>query len=118
MRFKHNKALTPLARVLRKNSTKEEKRLWHDFLKKHSNKFIRQKVLGDYIADFYCPTKKLVIELDGSGHYTEKRTESDAKRTEFLEQEFGISVVRISNLDILKNFDGVCLYINYILENN
>ena len=72
MQRKHNKKIVPTARMLRKNLTKEEKRLWYDFLRRHPLRFSRQKVLGKYIADFYSAEAQLVIELDGSGHYTEK----------------------------------------------
>ena len=91
--------------------TKEENHLWYDFLRTYPVRFSRQKVLGKYIVDFYCAKAKLVIELDGSQHYDDKGIEKDALRTEFLEQ-YGLKVIRISNLDIKKNFDGVCLFID------
>ena len=72
MQRKHNKDIVPTARMLRKNMTKEEKHLWYDFLRTYPIRFSRQKVLGKYIADFYCAEAKLIIELDGSGHYTEE----------------------------------------------
>ena len=72
--------------------------------------FLRQKVLGRYIADFYCAEAKLVIELDGSGHFTEEGKQYDEERTAFLE-EYGLTVIRIPNTDIHKNFRGVCEYI-------
>ncbi|MBE6535584.1 MAG: DUF559 domain-containing protein, partial [Ruminococcaceae bacterium] len=72
MQRKHNKDIVPTAKMLRKNMTKEEKHLWYDFLRTYHIRFLRQKVLGRYIADFYCAEAKLVIELDGSGHYTEE----------------------------------------------
>ena len=69
---KYNHEIIPVAKMLRKNSTKEENHLWYDFLKDYPVRFTRQKVLGKYIADFYCAKAKLVVELDGSQHYTEK----------------------------------------------
>ena len=66
---KHNKNLVLNARELMKNMTKEEKHLWYDFLRTYPVRFLKQKVLGRYIADFYCAKAKLVIELDGSGHF-------------------------------------------------
>ncbi len=107
---KHNKELVPLAKALRKNMTKEENHLWYDYLREYPIRFIRQKVIGKYIVDFYCAKAKLVIELDGSQHY-EEEIEKDALRTEFLEQ-YGLKVIRISNLDISKNFEGVCVFID------
>ncbi|MBQ6809503.1 MAG: endonuclease domain-containing protein [Clostridia bacterium] len=107
---KHNKKIVPTARMLRKNMTKEELHLWYDFLRNYPIKFSRQKVLGKYIADFYSAEARLVIELDGSGHYTEKGKYSDMIRTMFLE-EYGLTVIRISNFQINTNFSGVCDYI-------
>ena len=107
----YNKNNINLAKTLRKNMTKEENHLWYDFLRSYSAKFTRQKVLGKYIADFYCAKANLVIELDGSQHYEDEGLVNDEKRTEYLEQ-YGIKVVRISNLDVLKNFEGVCMYID------
>ena len=85
MQPKHNKQLVPLAKQLRKEMTKEERHLWYDFLRTYSVRFSRQKVLGKYIADFYCAEAKLVIELDGSQHYEDGNAEKDAERTVFLE---------------------------------
>ena len=104
---KHNKNIVPAARMLRKNMTKEERHLWYDFLRGYPIRFSRQKILGRYIVDFYCAAAKLVVELDGSQHYEEKGLEQDAKRTKYLEG-YGLTVVRIINHDVNKNFRGVC----------
>ncbi len=69
MQSKHNKELTPLAKQLRREMTKEERHLWYDFLRTYPVRFSRQKALGRYIVDFYSAKAKLVIELDGSQHY-------------------------------------------------
>ena len=90
--------------------TREEKHLWYDFLRIYPIRFYRQKVLGKYIVDFYCAKAKLVIELDGSGHYTEEAKKYDEERTVFL-SGYGITVIRIPNAEIHKNFKGVCEYI-------
>ena len=111
MQRKHNKDIVPTAKMLRKNMTKEERHLWYDCLREYPVRFIRQKVIGKYIVDFYCAKAKIVIELDGSQHYEDKEIEKDALRTEFLEQ-YGLKVIRISNLDINKNFEGVCIFID------
>ena len=108
---KHNKNLLPFANELRKNMTKEERHLWYDYLRNYPVKITRQKILGMYIADFYCASAKLAIEIDGSQHYEDVGARNDAKRTEYL-NKYGITVVRISNLDVLKNFEGVCIYID------
>ena len=95
--------------------TPEEKKLWYDFLRSYPIRFYRQKVLGRYIADFYCAKAKLVIELDGSGHYTEEGKSHDCERTDFL-SEYGITVIRILNSEIHKNFRGVCQYIDILVK--
>ena len=102
-----NDTLIPNARNLRKNMTKEERHLWYDFLRDCGVRFRRQEIIGNYIADFYCSSAKLVIELDGSQHYMPEIKEKDSERTHFLES-LGFRVMRFSNLDVLQNFEGVC----------
>jgi very-short-patch-repair endonuclease len=92
--------------------TEEEDRLWYNFLKDLPFQFYRQKIIENFIVDFYCPTKKIVIEIDGSQHYEDDGKESDIKRDERLSQ-IGIKVLRYSNLDVLKNFKNVCEDIYY-----
>ena len=111
MHRKNNKQLVPLAKQLRKEMTKEERHLWYDFLRSHSVRFSRQKVLGKYIADFYSAEAKLVIELDGSQHYDPDEMQKDVERTAFLE-EYGLTVIRIPNNEVSRNFCGVCEYID------
>ena len=111
MQRKYNKQLVPLAKQLRKEMTKEERRLWYDYLRTHSVRFSRQKVLGKYIADFYSAEAKLIIELDGSQHYEEINVEKDTDRTAFLEG-YGLTVIRIPNNEVMRNFRGVCAYID------
>ena len=114
MQRKHNKDIVPVAKMLRKDMTKEEKHLWYDFLRKYSVRFMRQRVMGKYVVDFYCAKAKLVIELDGAGHYTDKGKKQDEERTAFLE-EYGLTVMRIPNTQIHSNFRGVCEHIdNYV----
>ena len=112
---KHNKSIVHNARTLRKNMTKEEKRLWYDFLQKHPVRFLRQKVLGKYIVDYYSAEARLIIEVDGAQHYDEKGYEKDRERTAYLEQ-YGLKIIRVLNRDINTNFDGVCEYIDYIIK--
>ena len=115
MERKYNKNLIPAAKALRKNMTKEEKHLWYDFLRQYPIKFSRQKVLGKYIADFYSAEANLVIELDGSQHFDENGKQYDEERTAFLEQ-YGIKVIRFTNLEIKRNFEGVCDYIDIVVR--
>lgn len=108
---KHNKKLVPIAKILRKNMTKEERHLWYDFLRTYPVKFLRQKPIGKYVVDFYSAKAKLIIELDGSQHYEAINIEKDTERTKYLE-EYGISIIRIPNNEVNKNFRGVCEYID------
>ena len=112
---KHNKKIVPVAKTLRKNMTKEERHLWYDFLRTYPIKFLRQKPLGKYIVDFYSAKAKIVIELDGSQHYTEINLEKDTERTAYLEK-YGITVIRIPNNEVNKNFRGVCEYIDSLVR--
>ena len=95
--------------------TKEERHLWYDFLRRYPVRFYRQKVLGKYIADFYCAKAGLIVELDGSQHYEGNQREKDEKRTEYL-KEYQITVLRIPNNEIFSNFEGVCTYIDEIVQ--
>ena len=115
MERKHNHEIVPAAKMLRKNMTKEERHLWYDYLRMHPARFSRQKVLGKYIADFYSAQAKLVIELDGGEHYTENAKQHDEERTAFLES-YGLAVIRIPNNEVNGNFQGVCDYIDFKIE--
>ena len=110
----YNKSNIELAKALRNNMTRHEKKLWYDFLRNYPVRFQRQKSIGNYIADFYCAKAKLIIELDGSGHYTDVQIVKDEERTKDL-NDLNISVVRIPNEQIDKNFKGVCRYIDSIV---
>ena len=111
MQSKHNKQLVPLEKQLLKEMTKEERHLWYDYLRTHPVRFSRQKILGKYIADFYSAEAKLVIELDGSQHYEDENTEKDTERTTFPEG-YGLTVIRIPNNEVSRNFQDVCEYID------
>ena len=111
----YNKSNIPLAKTLRKNMTPWERKLWYDFLRSYPVRFQRQKAIGNYIADFYCAKAKLVIELDGGGHYTQQQGEKDAVRTKELEA-MDLNVLRFCNMDIDRNFSGVCEYIDRIVK--
>ena len=105
--MEHNYKLTPRAQQLRKNMTKEERRLWYEYLHSYPLRFRRQVPFGNYILDFYCAAAKLAIELDGSQHYDPDDQRYDQERTAYL-NSIGIEVLRFSNLDVLKNLRGVC----------
>ncbi len=102
-----NEKLTKNAQTLRRGMTKEERRLWYEFLKQSEYTVKRQRVIGKYIVDFYCPETKTVIELDGSQHFEEAGIASDAERDAYLEA-LGIEVLRYSNADVNQRFSSVC----------
>ena len=99
------------SRKLRREMTKEERHLWYDFLRSYAPRFTRQKLVTPYILDFYCSAADLAVELDGGQHYEEEGKAYDAQRTAYLQGQ-GIQVVRFSNPDVMKNFDGVCRQID------
>ena len=111
----YKKENVPFARSLRKNQTRQERKLWFEYLRDYIPRFQRQKPIGDYIVDFYCAKLGLVIELDGGGHYEPEQIEKDAVRTRELES-MKLRVVRICNTDVDRNFTAVCDYIDHIVE--
>jgi len=115
MRLKYKGQNIALAKSLRKNATPQENHLWYDFLSKYKVRFQRQKAIGDFIADFYCHNAKLIIEIDGSQHYTEEGRRKDAFRTEILEG-YDLKVIRFTNRQIDTNFPGVCRYIDAVVK--
>ena len=115
MKLSKEYKLLTTARALRRNMTRQEKHLWYDFLRQYPVKVNRQRIIDRYIADFYCHQARLVIELDGSQHYTEEGILHDEERTKIL-NTYGISVLRFSNRDVDDNFRGVCEYIDKIIK--
>ena len=111
----YNKENIPLAKALRKNMTPWEKELWYQFLRSYPVRFQRQKAIGNYIADFYCAKARLVVELDGGEHYTPEQINKDNIRTAELEN-MNLTVLRILNRDIDRNFIGVCEYITLVVR--
>ena len=117
MKNERNKRLFPRARKLRNNMTKEENDLWFGFLKDYPVRILRQKVIGGFIVDFYCPQAKLVIEVDGFQHELDPEIKSyDENRTQYLTEQ-GIFVLRIKNAEINKaNFANVCNKIDKLIK--
>ena len=107
----YNKANIPRAKELRKNMTPWERKLWYEYLRTYPVRFQRQKAIGNYIVDFFCAKGNLVVELDGGGHYDPQQKMADAERTAALEA-MGLRVLRICNLDIDRNFRGVCEFLD------
>jgi len=104
----YEKALKPLSRNLRSNMTDAEMMLWSRLRSRQirGKQFYRQRIIGRFIADFYCPKSKLVIEVDGGQHYTEEGREKDRQRDEQM-TDVGLRVLRFSDRDVLENIDAV-----------
>jgi len=109
-------SLKERARELRKKQTPTEKKLWYEFLRLQKYQFYRQKPIDYYIADFYCPKLKLVIEIDWGSHFTEKWIDYDKERTNKLENWYWVKILRFTNHEIGKNFQWVCEIISDYIE--
>lgn len=114
MAWKYEKPqLKNMARGLRKNMTDAERKLWGSLRGRQINnlQFYRQRPIGVYIVDFYCPEKNVVIEIDGGQHYGDKTIAKDQERTKYIEDRFGLKVLRFTNIEVFKNMEGVLLRI-------
>ena len=107
-----NESLKKYAVEMRKNQTDEEKKVWYQILKGRTPKFHRQRIIGNYIVDFYCPQLRLAIEIDGYQHFYEENTEYDNKRTEYIESQ-DIYIVRFENTEVNKDIE----YVRFIIDN-
>lgn len=115
MSLDYNSQNIPLAKALRKTATPQENKLWYKFLSKHPIRFQRQKAIDNFIVDFYSYKAKLVIELDGSQHYTPDGKANDNERTKILE-DMGLTVIRFSNIMVDTHFQYVCNEIDRTLN--
>ncbi len=104
----YDKGLKSFSQKLRKTMTDAERRLWSCIRGKQLKgyQFYRQKPVGDYIVDFYCPKAKLVIELDGGQHYSVEGKKKDKVRDEYL-AGVGLQVLRFSDREVLAQTDAV-----------
>ena len=110
-RLPRNKSLKTLSSNLRNNATPQENKLWYEFLRTYPVRFNRQRIVGNFILDFYCAKARLAVELDGSQHYENNGINHDEQRTEYLES-LGIYVLRFTNSEINENFYEVCTVID------
>lgn len=103
-----NRRLKEAARYLRKNMTEAEQFFWLKVRRKQLQgiQFYRQKNIGDYIVDFYCPARRLIFEIDGGQHYSEAGRMKDRLRDSYL-SGLGFIVLRFSDREVLKDIDGV-----------
>ena len=103
------------AKKLRREMTPHERKLWYLFLRNYPVKIYKQRIVGNFIVDFYCASAKLVIEIDGTQHYEEKGMAYDIQRTAFL-QSCGLRVLRYSNREIDREFQAVCEQIDLVIK--
>ena len=103
----YNRQLVDRAKNLRKNMAKAEKKLWYEYLRGFHYRVHRQRPINNFIVDFYCPSLKLVIEIDGDSHNTEEAQAYDKERTNVL-KGYGLKVIRFTNEEVLYNFTSVC----------
>ena len=106
-----NHKLLDNARKLRREMTSQEKHLWYDYLRYYPVKIYKQRIIDNFIVDFYCAKARLVIELDGSQHYTPDGKHYDGLRTDVIEK-YKLKVIRFSNGDVDNKFAGVCSVID------
>ncbi|MFW6359945.1 MAG: endonuclease domain-containing protein [Chroococcales cyanobacterium] len=111
----YNTQLVSRAKELRKNMTPAEKKLWRGYLRNFPFRVLRQRPIDNFIVDFYCPTLRLGIEVDGESHFNDNSQIYDEERTRILEG-YGLRVIRFTNNDVLFNFDGVCQVIKGLVE--
>ena len=110
-----NHKLLENARELRREMTPQEKHLWYDYLRYYPVKIYKQRIIDNFIVDFYCAKAKLVIELDGSQHFTPDGKHYDSLRTDVIEK-YKLKVIRFSNNDADKKFNGVCSVIDRTIQ--
>ena len=110
-----NKSLKNLSSDLRNNATPEENKLWYEFLRTYPIRFNRQRIVGNFILDFYCAKARLAVELDGSQHYENSGISHDEQRTKYL-VSLGITVLRFSNTEVNKSFYEVCTVIDMTVK--
>jgi very-short-patch-repair endonuclease len=111
----YNTKLKGQSRRLRKSMTDTERLLWSKIRGKQLKgyQFYRQRIIGNYIVDFYCPKAKLVIEVDGGQHYRYKTNKEDKIRDNYM-RERGLEVIRLSDREVFENLRGV---VDSIYEN-
>ena len=103
----YDSRLNERAKDLRRKMTPQERKLWYAFLRTYPVKIYKQRVIKFFVVDFYCAEARLVIELDGSQHYTEQGMQYDKERSAVFEQ-YGVQVLRFRNQDVSAHFEMVC----------
>ena len=115
MKVEKNNSILPIAKRLRKEMTPHERKLWYMFLRRYPVKIYKQRIINSFIVDFYCASARLVIEIDGSQHYSEEGMEYDKERSKVLEA-YDLLVLRFSNYEIDMYFNEVCQVIDRTIK--
>jgi very-short-patch-repair endonuclease len=115
MKVEKNNKMLDRAKELRQKMTPQERKLWYLFLRHYPIKIYKQRIIKSFIADFYCAPAKLVIEIDGSQHYTEQGEAYDLERSSIL-QGYDLCVLRFTNVEVDKKFDEVCAMIHKTIQ--
>ena len=110
-----NNRMLPRAKELRREMTSQERKLWYLFLRHYPVKIYKQRIIESFIVDFYCASAKLVIELDGSQHYTDQGKSYDEERTRIL-NSYQLKVLRFTNYEVDVNFSTVCNEIHDVIQ--
>ncbi|MDZ8133706.1 MAG: endonuclease domain-containing protein [Nostoc sp. DedQUE04] len=113
----YNPKLVERAKELRKNMTPAEKKLWYGYLRTFQFRVLKQRTINHFIVDFYCPILKVVIEIDGDSHFTDRGQDYDMERTHILEG-YDLKVLRFTNSQVLNQFDSVCEQIQGLIPPN
>ena len=107
MRVEKNNDLLQTAKMLRKTLTPQERKLWYTFLRKYPVKIYKQRIIDSFIVDFYCASARLVIEVDGSHHFSQQGVAYDKERSAIIEG-YDVKVLRFSNYEVDTSFKEVC----------
>lgn len=107
MQVKKNGNMLTTAKMLRKNMTPHERKLWYMFLRNYPVKIYKQRIIESFIVDFYCASARLVIEIDGSQHFSEQGIKYDKERSAVIEA-YDLKVLRFTNYDVDTAFNAVC----------
>ncbi len=104
----YNTKLKRYSQELRRNMTDAERLLWSNLRRKQLKgiQIYRQRIIGNYIVDFYCPSAKLIIEIDGGQHYSNGGIKEDQTRDDYMRDQ-GFKVLRFSDREVFENPNGV-----------
>lgn len=103
----YDRDLVYRAKEMRKNPTTAERKLWEQFLRQFPHRVLRQRPIDHFIVDFYCAALRLVIEVDGEVHDSEQSKARDEVRSKIL-HSYGLHILRVTNGEVLGDFDRVC----------